>query len=262
MSGQGVEPFAFANVLFAGPCNRSCPWCIGEQLPEHVNVDNLDVFPPRGLDAFVDEVNAHRVREVVFTGTVSDPQLYRHERVLLDLLRARLHADARFSVHTNGVVALRKMDVLDAYDRACISFPSFEPATYRAMMGQGRPPDLASIVRRARVPVKVSCVIDAPNADEIPSFLARCREIGVRRVVLRRLFGETRRWEVLRDRTPVRWFVGNPVYDLDGMEVTYWEFEGTRMRSLNLFPDGTLGRSYLLTETEGLAGRRRLPIAS
>ncbi len=256
---MSTNDYAFANVLFAGPCNRRCPWCIGAQLPDHVNVDNLDEFPPRGLDAFVDEVRAHRVPEVVFTGTVSDPQLYRHERALLTLLRERLDRATRFSVHTNGVLALRKIDVLNAYDRACISFPSFEPATYIAMMGRGRPPDLAAILAAARIPVKVSCVVDTPNAGEIDAFLARCRTIGVARVVLRRLFGASR-WPapVLEGRAPVRTFAGNPVYDLDGMEVTVWEFEATAMRSLNLFADGTLGRSYLLTD----AVARRLPIAS
>lgn len=61
-------PFQFANVLFAGPCNRACPWCIGRALPARVNVNNLDVFPPRGIEALIEAVNEHRVPEVVFTG--------------------------------------------------------------------------------------------------------------------------------------------------------------------------------------------------
>lgn len=258
------EPaYHFANILFAGPCNRSCPWCIGEQLPAHVNASNLDVYPPRGLDAFVDAVNAHRVREIVFTGTVSDPQLYAHERRLLDHLRARLHPAARISVHTNGALALRKMDVFNAYDRACISLPSFVPATYRAMMGQGRVPDLAAILAASKIPVKVSCVLDTPNLAEIDGFLARCAALGVRRVVLRRLFGETRRLSVLEGRAPVGSFQGNPVYDVGGMEVTYWDFDDARFRSLNLFADGTLGDAYRLTETAQFAQPRvRLPVAS
>ena len=241
--------YDFANVLFAGPCNRFCPWCIGQQLPASASVDNLDLFPPRGLDAFIDCVNEHHIREIVFTGTVSDPQLYHHELRLLEHLRERLHSDARFSVHTNGVLALKKLETFNAYDRACISFPSFEPETYSQMMGSRRVPDLAAIVRRARIPVKVSCVIDAPNAGEIDAFIARCAAIGVRRAVVRRLFGDTRAWPVLTAQTPARCFKGNPVYDLNGIEVTVWDFDDTQCRSVNLFPDGTLGTSYLLTET-------------
>lgn len=132
----------------------------------------------------------------------------------------------RFSVHTNGVLALRKNDAFNAHDRACISFPSFEPRTYRAMMGSSKVPDLAEIVRRARIPVS--------------------------RAVVRRLFGAGRRWPVLEDRAPVGVFRGNPVYDVSGMEVTVWSFDDANLRSLNLFADGTLGTSYLLAETPEL----------
>lgn len=257
---RGEAAYQFANILFAGPCNRSCPWCIGKTLPPRVNVENLDVFPPRGLDALIDAVNAHGVREVVFTGTVSDPQLYRHEIALLDRLRARLHADARFSVHTNGALALRKLDAFNHYDRACISLPSFERATYEAMMGSPKVPDLAEILRRARIPVKVSAVLDAPNHGEIDGFLRRCADLGVRRAVVRRLFGATERWPVLAGETPTGTFRGNPVYDVCGMEVTVWDFDDARFRSLNLFADGTLGTSYLLSETPELGlGRRAAP---
>ena len=244
----------FANILFAGPCNRACPFCIGKQVPDSVNVGNLDLFPPHGLDRFVLVVNRERVREIVFTGTTTDPQLYRHERRLLDLLRERLHAEARFSVHTNGVVALRRIDVFNRYDRACISFPSFRPATYEKMMGSRRVPDLRGILRAARIPVKVSCVVNEHNVEEIGSFVAECGAIGVRRLVVRRLYGETRRWDILRGLPVVGSFRGNPVMSYGGMEVTYWDFDESRCRSINLFADGTLGTSYLLTQTPQLRG--------
>jgi pyruvate-formate lyase-activating enzyme len=250
--------FDFANILFAGPCNRFCPWCIGKRMPDRVNVDNLDEYPPRGIEAFVEAVNRHRVAQIVFTGTVTDPQLYRHEARLLAFLRVRLHPDARFSVHTNGVLALAKMDVFNLYDRACISFPSFEPATYEKLMGSRRVPDLEGILRASRIPVKVSCVVNEHNAPEIDAFVERCRRIGVRRLVVRKLYGETRDWPILRGLPVVRRFKGNPVLDCGGMEVTAWDFDLADCRSLNLFADGTLGTSYLLTETPelGLSAHR------
>lgn len=244
--------YDFANVLFAGPCNRACPWCIGKLLPERANAGNLNVFPPRGIDAFVSAVNEHRVREIVFTGTTTDPQLYRHEAELLALLRTRLHADARFSVHTNGALAIAKIHTLNRYDRACISFPSFDPKTYAKMMGRGPVPDLARIIHEARIPVKVSCVLDEHNVPELGAFVAECRRIGVRRLVLRRLYGETREW-TLPDWPVVGSFRENPVMRHEGMEITYWDFDDSRCTSLNLFADGTLGTSYLLANTRELA---------
>ena len=245
----------FANILFAGPCNRCCPFCIGKQLPARVNVNNLDLFPPRNLDALIDEVNRLGIRHIVLTGTLTDPQLYRHEARLLDRLRARVSTGAQISLHTNGVLALRKMGVFNQYDKACISFPSFRPDTYAKMMGARRVPDLAAIVAHSRIPIKVSCVVNEHNAGEIEGFLKQCRAIGVRRLVLRRIYGDRREWPILRGVLARSHYRGNPVYDIDGMEVTYWDFELTTSSSINLFADGTLGSSYLLAETPHLAGR-------
>ena len=249
--------YDFANILFAGPCNRFCPFCIGKLVPAEASVDNLDLYPPRGTFDFIEVVNREGIREIVFTGTTTDPQLYRHEARLLTLLRERMHPGARFSVHTNGVRALEKIATFNRYDRACISFPSFETEVYEKMMGSRRVPDLAAILQAATIPVKVSCIVNEHNASRMDSFLAECRRIGVRRLVVRKLFGETREWDILRDLPVVGWFRGNPVLDCGGMEVTFWDFGASQCRSINLFSSGTLGTSYLLTETPQL--RRSLP---
>ena len=235
--------FDFANVLFSGPCNRFCPFCIGKQLPSAVNENNLDRYPLTNQVEFVRLVNEHQIRDVIFTGTISDPQLYRHESRLLAEFRSGMHAAARFSVHTNGVRALDRMEIFNQYDRACISFPSFEPDTYAKLMGSPVVPDLAAIIARAQIPVKVSCILNQHNISE----LERCQAIGVRRLVLRRLCGEDFPWTVLAEYEPVASFRGNPVYDCNGMEVTDWNFDAADLRSINLFPDGTIGHEYLLT---------------
>jgi molybdenum cofactor biosynthesis enzyme MoaA len=166
--------YDFANLLFAGPCNRSCPWCIGKSVPERANVANLDRWPLGGIEEFVALIDRERIRQVVLTGTTSDPQLYRHEARLLAWLRARLHPETAISVHTNGVLALAKLDVFKRYDRASISLPSLVPATYREMMGSPRVPDLAAILRSATIPVKVSALVSEHNWAEMDDFVAAC----------------------------------------------------------------------------------------
>jgi len=257
--------FDFANILFAGPCNRACPWCIGRKLPARVNESNLDLWPLRSLDSFIAKVNDERVPEIVFTGTVTDPHLYRYEGELIEELRRRLHPAARISVHTNGVLSLKKLAVFNLYDRAAISFPSFEPRIYDKLMGSRHVPDLARILDRAAIPVKVSAVVNEHNEPGVEEFLERCRAIGVQRLVLRRLFSEgadTRPWPSFGGLHPAGQYRGNPVMDFSGMEVTLWSFEASTCRSLNLFADGTLGTSYLLTETKELqrTGRPRLDV--
>jgi molybdenum cofactor biosynthesis enzyme MoaA len=249
------KSYDFANILFAGPCNLRCPYCIGQQVDPALNRNNLDEFPLRNIDNFVDLLKRHHVTEVVFTGTTTDPQLYRHEARLLAWLRERLppvkngrgEKAVQYALHTNGQLALRKMEVLNQYSRVCISFPSFKPDTYQKMTGFPRPPHLAEIVRQAQVPVKVSCLINEHNVGEVNEFLGRCRDIGIERLVFRKLYGDTRKWGILGDLPQVSVHRHNPVYDYQGMEVTYWNFDQTSSRSLNLFSDGTISPHYLLT---------------
>jgi hypothetical protein len=139
------------------------------------------------------------------------------------------------------------MAVFNQYDRACISFPSFKADTYHKLMGSPRVPDLAEIVRQAQVPVKVSCVINEHNSGELESFLDRCGAIGVKRVVLRQLYGDTRLWPLPHQLIPRTVYRRNPVYDYYGMEVTFWRFDQTASTSINLFSDGTISDHYLLT---------------
>lgn len=250
------DRYDFANILFAGPCNLRCPYCIGRQVNPALNRNNLKEFPLRNLETFAGLVQQHRISEVVFTGTTTDPQLYRYEARLLNWLREYLNTESsgdfsapvRYSLHTNGQLALRKLAVFNQYDRVCISFPSFNPEVYHNLMGSPRVPDLAEIIRQAEVPVKVSAVLNEHNVHEVAEFLERCGHIGVKRLVFRRLYGDTRDWPILQGLTPKTPYRNNPVYDYQGMEVTYWNFNTTSSSSLNLFSDGTISDRYLLTE--------------
>ena len=244
-----ISQYDFANILFAGPCNARCPFCIGRQIDPRLSVNNLHEFPPRNLDRFVEMILAHAIQQVVFTGTTTDPQLYRHEARLLDYLRGQLPGDTQYSLHTNGRLALKKIAVLKQYDRVCVSFPTFNPATYSKMMGVHGVPDLAQIIDRAQIPVKVSCIVNEHNRHELPEYLARCHAIGIQRVVVRQLYGDTQTLPLVAGLTLHGLFGCNPVYDYRGMEVTYWNFDHCDCQSINLFSDGTIGESYQLAKT-------------
>ncbi len=242
--------FDFANILFAGPCNARCPYCIGRQIDPRLSVNNLNEFPPRNPDCFIDMIIQHEIRQVVFTGTTTDPQLYRHEARLLEFLRSRLPSDTQYALHTNGRLALKKINTFNLYDRVCISFPTFNADTYVKMMGVRGVPDLASLLDRARVPIKLSCLINDYNFDEIPDFLAECHRLGVKRLVLRQLDGERREWPVIEGLKLCRKYRGNLVYDYRGLEVTLWDFDRSESTSINLFSSGAISETYLLAETE------------
>jgi len=96
------------------------------------------------------------------------------------------------------------------------------------------------------IPIKISTLVTLDNRREISEIISRCKELAVRRLVLRRLYGETQPEDFFPGCAPVRLFAGNPVYDVDGLEVTVWDFARSTLRCLNLFSDGTISREYRL----------------
>ncbi len=235
----------FANILLAGPCNLRCPACIGHQLGRWAGVDTLDTFPLPGLDAFVAALDRLAIREVSVTGVNTDPLLYRPTQSLVERLRLEL-PDLRLSLHTNGRLAVARRDLVHLYDRATISLPSFSSTTTHAMTGSWQVLDLAAIVRAIHLPLKVSILVTEHNRAELPAILARCVDLGLRRAVLRRPYGERGPWQPLGAVAPRTCFGGNPVVTVAGMEVTLWDFARTELACLNLRPDGTLDGDYQL----------------
>jgi hypothetical protein len=123
-------------------------------------------------------------------------------------------------------------------------------------------PNLADIMRRADIPIKVSRIITENNAHETDNFLARCHAIGIKRIVFRRLYGDPRPLKILPQLTPVSVYRGNPVYNYHGIEITLWNFHHTRSRSLNLFSNGLISPHYLLASARPEKTSRKSHIAS
>jgi MoaA/NifB/PqqE/SkfB family radical SAM enzyme len=188
------------------------------------------------------------VRQVTLTGTNTDPQLYRHEEALIDYLRKHV-LGAQLNLHTNGTLALRRMATFNRYDRATVSLASFDVETCRRMTGRAKVLDLAAIVSAAQIPIKISTLVTEHNIAEIPVIIARCRSLGIRRMVLRHRHPDpvgTPLFPRLGRGRLVRFYGGNPVFDVDGLEVTIWDFGGSSLSCLNLFSDGTIDGDYML----------------
>ncbi len=107
--------------------------------------DNLHTFPLKGLDRFVEQLREHGITQISLTGTNTEPQLYAYESELRSILRERIPG-VKISLHTNGLLVLRKIEVFNQYyDRAAISFPSFQPDTYHKLTGHPQVLDLAAM---------------------------------------------------------------------------------------------------------------------
>lgn len=247
-----MTEYDFANILLSGPCNLHCPHCIGLRFGSGALPNNLDEFPLRNLDYFVTLLRKFGIQQVSLTGINTEPQLYRHERALITRLR-RSVPGVKLSLHTNGTMAFRKSATLSMYDRVTISIPSFRTDTYRAMTGSSRVPDLAAILKKLTVPdCKISVLVTDDNRHELRETMGRCAGLGIRRLVFRKLYGDRQEFDLFPEEKPDRYFGGNPVYLIDGMEVTIWDFERSQLHCLNLFSDGRVSSEYrLLQEDRG-----------
>lgn len=234
----------FANILLAGPCNQRCPHCIGKKLGAPFP-PNLDRFPLKNFARFTTLLRELGIRQVSLTGTDTDPLLYRHVEQLLAALRQAVPG-VQISLHSNGLLALARLSVVNQFDRVALSLPSLRPATCRALTGSSRVLDLEKIAAAVSMPLKISMLLTPANLGEVEAVIARCHGLGIRRLVLRQLHGTAQPLDPLPGRTPARWFAGQPVFDVDGVEVTVWDFASAQLDCVNLYSDGTLSRRYLL----------------
>jgi molybdenum cofactor biosynthesis enzyme MoaA len=243
--------YDFANILFSGPCNASCYFCIGQEVDPRFTQNNLKDYPLRNLTQFIALIQEYKIQQVVLTGTNTDPQLYQHEAKLLGELRSQLPSETQISLHSNGRLAAQKIEIFNQYDRATLSIPSFHPDTYQKMMGVPGPPDLGAIQAKGSIPIKLSCLVSKENGGEIPRVLAHCRALGLPRVVLRKRFGERKPWDALIafesiGMTYQHTYRNNPVFDLGGLQITLWDFHQSTSRSINLYASGEIRRDYLI----------------
>jgi len=190
--------------------------------------------------------------KVIFTGTRTDPQIYKYEDKLIGLLREKLPPNLHISLHTNGVLASAKMAIFNKYDSCTISLNSFNPTTYQKLHGTKVMPDLAHITSNTNIPIKLSCVVTEDNHAEVWDYIQHAKEYGVKRIAFRYVFGSERRWDLFPHLTPISYHCSNPVYDIDGVQVTHWIFDNTSGKSLNLFSDGTISEEYLLVKAPGV----------
>jgi len=197
---------------------------------------------------FIQRMKETQTTKIIFTGTRTDPQIYKYEKDLVNLLRTSLPG-VHISLHTNGVNALQKLDTFNLYDSCTISFNSFNPATYSKLHGTKVIPDLQAIVSKAKMPVKLSCILTEDNKDEVEDYIKTARALGVRRIAFRHIYGKTKFSVPLFSKSaPVSHHCSNPVYDFDGVQATHWIFDSTSGKSLNLFSDGTISEEYLLSK--------------
>lgn len=264
----------FANINMLGKCNARCFFCLGEDIPEHLagrddHRLHFGLWP--NFERFVDSLVSDGIHKVYLTGQNTDPLLYPHLQELIDYIQSR---GLGCGLRTNGALALRNLEAINACKlETGYSIQSLTPETNRQVMGIGIP-DWRKILA-ATERCRVSTVVCRQNVGEFFNIIDLVREFPrVQHTQARRISTETRKeemlphlqvYEALADevhaRFPlVREFYGANIYDLNGVEVTFWRTVQTSIGSVNYFTDGTISDEYFVIRGY-LKNKRRLAVA-
>lgn len=234
--------YDYASILFSGKCNSKCPTCIGKY-SEFVGIpENLDLKELRGLEKFVRKAKEEGIKYISLSGINADPQQYQFGRELIQTLRESL-PDADLSIHTNGRNILRKLDEFNSYDRATLSFPSFNSNSYRKIMGTEQI-DIGNIVKSSIIPIKLSMLLTEYNQEEVRDYIRQSKKLGINRIAIRKLVDKEDEIDVLEEEISTKQIFGNPIYQIDDVEVTIWNYSDSEVKGLYLFPDGSLRDSF------------------
>lgn len=238
--------YDYANILFTGKsCNLGCYGCIGSTPSLRNLPHNLDQFPLENIDGLIKIVNRHKIRDLAFTGTNVDPQMYRYEPELIRYVRARITGSTNLSLHTNGLLALEKIDAFNSYDKASVSLHSYNPETYARMTTAKKMPDIKGILQESAIPIKLSMLITRHNIEEIDDYVRQSAGLGIKRIVVRKLKDREEEFPLenmrpFKEHSIKKTIFSWPVYEIYGVEVTVCGFDKSTAKGIFLFSDGRL----------------------
>lgn len=250
LNSTGQFSHWFGNIHLSGKCNRSCYFCIGQHMHGLDRIDNLDQWPLLGIDEFIAKCHEHKITEVNITGTDTDPLLYKHLAKLTLVLRDKIPG-AVLGIRTNGVA---NTDRIGCFDKGSISVTSFNEELYRKTMGQGKPPNVAALVKQFWIPLKLNIVlcpetVEGGTKSDLMKTLGVANKLGFKRVNLREPYGQAHIGDPLKkSMSPVKETLGMPTYDFHGTEVTYWDVHYVEVESVNLYANGIVSETYPVTK--------------
>lgn len=247
LNSEGKFEHWFGNIHLSGPCNRSCYFCIGQHMMALDAQNNLDKWPLDGIDKFVNQCNEKGITEVNLTGTNTEPTLYGHIPALKRYLSE--HMDLKtFGIRTNGVAYI---DLLEHFDQISVSITTLDQKLYYQTM-VGYPPDMRRLYEwHSDKDLRVNIVLcpEVVRSGQIHKDLGELVDIGYKSINLREPYGQPHIGDPLKDKAP---FIGyrfdhEPMYDLFGANITYWDVHYCHVESVNLYANGHVSLDYPVT---------------
>lgn len=248
----------FGNIHLSGPCNRSCYFCIGQHMLALDSLNVLDTWPLPNIEPFLNRCKELGVKDIYLTGTNTEPLLFKHSDKLKELVDTFVPGSI-LGLRTNGVGAT--VAKLSYFKKGSITICSFNPETYRKMMGQGTPPNLdefSNMAVKARwIDLKVNVVLGPENRNEIEEIISNVENAGVNRINLREPYGQPHVGDplALYGFKPTSLNRGQPTYTIGRVSVTYWDVHYCEVESVNLYASGRISEDYPITRGHVESGR-------
>lgn len=246
LNSQGQFNHWFGNIHLSGPCNRACYFCIGQHMMALDPLNNLDTFPLKNLDAFVEECKKHNITEINLTGSNTDPSLYKHIPELRAYLERHI-PNLCLGLRTNGVA---HREVWKYFDKGSISLTSFNKEIYQKTMGCGAPPNVRRILEENKdKDIKVNIVLcpEIVETGDIFDTIYRLDKLGVRTINVREPYGQPHIGDPLaKELSLVSETHGMPTYGRikSFTKVTYWDVHYVEVESVNLYANGEVSTTY------------------
>jgi MoaA/NifB/PqqE/SkfB family radical SAM enzyme len=255
---------SFANINLLGPCNANCYFCLGKDLGSLIDNRHdiyIHYYEWPNFDKFIALLKEKNVKKVYITGQNTDALLYDYLEELIHYLQ-EYHG---FSVglRTNGRLALSKMNIINSCkDEVGYSINSLKQDVTKTIMGWNFVLDWDTILSQTKNP-RVSTVFGRYNCDELLDIIQLIKNHPhIQYYQARRISTDTRKKELNADAVAyeelfervnlqyplVKEFYGAPIYDINGVETTFWRTVKTTISSINYFTDGTLSDKYFIVE--------------
>lgn len=274
MKNRNRSQYTFANINLLGKCNADCFFCLGKDIAEHLTKHDQtkDYFPVwKNFYKFLDRCDKLRIRKIYITGQNTDALCYKYLKALINYLQVGRKFDV--GIRTNGKLALDRMKTIhQCRDEIGISINALSNRATKRILGWNTVPDFDEILSQLPENKRVSIVVCRANVHEIGSIIKLAAKHNCRYVQLRRISTDTRKEELAPEMkvfdeleagfadiyTPVAEYETATIYNVYGINVSFWSTVATTANSINYFTDGIISDEYFVVEgyLKNLKGER------
>ena len=232
----------FGNIHLSGPCNRRCYFCIGQHMMALDAINNLDQWPLKNIDYFIDQCIKHNINEINVTGSNTDPLLYQHLDKLHSYLSHKIN-NLVFGIRTNGISF--QPHHWQLIDKLSISITSLDNDLYLKTMGCGQPPNIEFIINQHK-PLKINTVLcpETVNSGDVFNTIYQLADLGIQTINLREPYGQPHIGNPLSSWICDYLTHGMPTYIVQDCHVTYWDVHYVEVESVNLYSNGKVSSTY------------------